>query len=111
MQRLYILRGREPFEVPSLEDWYEWFATAGIRRVVARTVLSNVVVFTAFQGLDVPPAAPRLPGEVYPFESVVLGGPLHGMRQSYKRWTDAERGHAGLLALASSSRERCVAVR
>lgn len=98
MKHLYILRERELVEVTTLDEWYGWFAAAGTRRIVARVEFGAVVVFTAFQGVDVPPAGPRLHDEVFPFETVVLGGPLNGARQSYGTWRDAELGHRAMVA-------------
>lgn len=95
MERLYILAGREPVEVSSLDDWYEWFAAAGTRRIVGRAQVGPAVVFTAFQGLHRPP---HPTGELYVFETIVLNAPrelgaLNLMRVRYASWRDAELGH------------------
>jgi hypothetical protein len=95
--QLFVLQQRMPVEVATLEEWSEWFATFGGQRVVERTVIGAVVVYTAFQGLDNPPMGPRLAEEPFTFQTVVLGGPLSGKRQSYPTWGDAEYGHRGVV--------------
>jgi hypothetical protein len=95
--QLFILRARALVEVSSLEDWYGWFAVFGGQRIVERSVVGPSVIFTAFQGLDIPPTGPRRVDEPFTFQTLVLGGPLNGTRQSYSTWLDAERGHRELV--------------
>lgn len=96
MPQLYILRGKEPVEVGSLEDWYDWFAAAGTRRIIGRTELGRVVIFTAFQGLE-ERSRPWTTEAPFVFETIVLGGPMNGKRERYNTWRDAELGHRAIV--------------
>lgn len=88
MKPYYILDGKTPVVVPTLDAWGEWMQTAN-RRVNLTAVEPGVEVITSFLGMDHawdggPPLL---------FETMVFGGPHDGEQWRYSTWDEAEAGH------------------
>ena len=94
MSDKYILDGHDAVPCDSIYEWSEWFERGD--RLVAKTERDGVTISTVFLGLDhsFGGATPVL------FETMVFGGPLDGEQQRYGSWTDAETGHAAMVARA-----------
>ncbi len=91
----YILQGQTPVKV-TLHEWAEWLNTAN--RHVAVTSVGEYRVSTVFLGLDHSFGDGGLP---VLFESLVFKGEhswdeIDGRR--YHFWSEAENGHAELVA-------------
>ena len=96
--RYYILSDRVPIAVDHM-TWARWMEASdvhGVRRVKSDEINDRSIVTTLFLGVD------HNLGEGKPliFETLVLGGPLHGKIDRYSTWEEAERGHADMVTKA-----------
>lgn len=103
--RKYILdENGEPLALgDTYEDSARWDAWWSVleNRVLTRTrIAERVHVSTVFLGRDL-----NWTGEGEPmlWESMILGGSLHGRSERYTSRADAERGHALLVAMAAAA--------
>lgn len=92
----YILDGKTPKKVVSLEEWARWFETAD--RHVANDAIGDVRISTVFLGIDHswgngPPLV---------FETMIFGGPHDQHQTRASTWDEAEKHHAEAMAMARS---------
>jgi hypothetical protein len=89
----YVLHDHTPVPASSIVAWAAWFEHAD--RHVALTTIARVTVSTVFLSIDhnVYPERPPLL-----FETMVFGGALNGEMDRYSTWTEAEDGHATMVA-------------
>lgn len=92
----YILNANgEPQLCEDIRAWGHWFQAADEQRRVGDDTVGDVRVSTVFLGAD-----HNFTGKGQPvlWESMVFGGALDGEQDRYTSRTDAEAGHAALLA-------------
>jgi hypothetical protein len=92
----YVLDGKTPHKVESLEEWARWFETAD--RHVANDHFGDVHVSTVFLGIDHNWGGP--PPLV--FETMIFGGPHDGHQTRSSTWEQAEQQHAEAVEMARS---------
>lgn len=93
----YILDGKEAKPV-DLMTWARWLEVNRDTRIVAKTELDGAKVSTVFIGLDHNFSST---GPAHIFETMVFGGPHDGEMNRYPTWSDAEKGHAEMVARIS----------
>lgn len=91
----YVLDGKTPVPEPDGYRWYRWFRSTDRR--VATTDVGDVVVATAFIGVDCRYDDDAV-GPPLLFETIVFGGKLHHVVAHYATWDEAEAGHAAMVA-------------
>ncbi len=92
----YILDGKTPKRVDSLEEWAKWQATAD--RHVAQTKIGDVGISTVFLGLDHSHGY----GSPLLFETMIFGGAHDQYQTRASTWNEAEAQHADAVALVKS---------
>lgn len=88
----YILdENKSPIKA-TLDEWANWFSES--KRRVDFTTTWNGDVSTVFLGSD------HRWGEGPPliFETMVFGGTLDQEQERYSTWSEAEKGHAAMVA-------------
>lgn len=89
----YILIRKKPVRCYDYDEWERWMIEEENRQcVIAYQDFSHgVSVFTRFTGFNI--ARPGVRGPIL-FETIVYGGTMDRLWQSYRTWKDAEVGHA-----------------
>ncbi len=91
MTGLYILNGKTPVLVESIEAWGRWWETA--ERHVANLQDGDVHVSTVFLGIDHQFGS----GPPLLFETMVFGGPLDEEQERCSTWEEAEQMHHDMV--------------
>jgi hypothetical protein len=97
MSDKYVLDGKMPRKVGSLEEWARWFETA--ERHVAKDEIGEARVSTVFLGID------HRWGDGPPllFETMIFGGPHTEYQTRASTWDEAEKQHAEAVALVRTA--------
>lgn len=92
MTRWYVLNGREPTPVGSLDEWAQRFQADD--KHVANTEVGDVRVSTVFLGIDHSFGV----GPPLLFETMIFGGAHSEDQWRYSTWDEAVSGHEAAVA-------------
>lgn len=101
---LYVLDeyGRAVQE-PDPAAWMEWIAQHQERLGVAIEVIGNVKVSTAFMGMTL---GSDEEGKPLLWQTMIIGGVMHGRSHAYRDRQEAELGHAAAARLVRLTEDR-----
>lgn len=86
----YILDGKEPKKIDSLEEWAKWFEEAENRLIAVTNISPEITVSTIFLGLD---HNWSKSGPPVLFETMVFGYEDGDLTERTSTWDEAKSAH------------------